>query len=62
MRRSGCGTIGAPFVFLDPVRTRTYIHCEVIVMSKPIVISVIATLVVIAVVMRVPQARDILTG
>lgn len=31
-------------------------------MSKPIVISVIATLVVIAVVMRVPQARDILTG
>lgn len=31
-------------------------------MSKSVVISVVATLVVIAVVMRVPQARDILTG
>ena len=31
-------------------------------MSKTVVISVVATLVVIAVAMRVPQVRDVLTG
>lgn len=31
-------------------------------MAKTVAISVVATLVVIAVVMRVPRARDVLTG